>query len=105
MKKEELLNEQVGNTLTTGEVGELIKRNDVLETPFTVIETENGSFIALGNYMLTRPTDGHTSSQLVDKIIHHDWNLIVNLVLTLFEIADKTNKEEEKGRYPEENQD
>lgn len=59
---------------------ELIKKNEVLGTPFTIITVEEGSFIAMGRYRLTDYLD---EDQCMERILSKDWELIIQLVTIL----------------------
>jgi len=63
---------------------ELIKRHEIKDTPFTIIEIENKFFATMGQFRLTETYD--TYQEAHDKITANTWNNITNLILTLHEI-------------------
>lgn len=73
-EQEEILNDQTGNKLIT-ESYELVQREDV--DIFTIVTTEKGSFIAIGQSRLT----DYTSIDICRKWIEEkNWILIFSLV-------------------------
>lgn len=86
MKKQneaaELLNDQIGGKLK-GENYELIEREDY--NLFTIVTTEKGSFVALGQHRLTDFFSSDECKQLIDG---KDWLLLVSVIL-LFTLNQK----------------
>ena len=66
---------------------ELIKRDEITDSPFEVI-TQNGvSFGTMGQYRLTEPTtDKRKLKRDLEKIT---WNRIIQVVMILDEMKDK----------------
>lgn len=90
-KKEELLNDQIGNTLQN-KTEELVKREKVNGTPFEIITAEGKNFVALGKYRVT--DDTQTVEELKEKIFNLDYDFLINMVFVLIEITDKAKAEE-----------
>lgn len=71
----------------------LIKRIEVINTPFRIIETEKGSFIALGDQRLT---DYITTKECYKMINERSWELLLTVMTVVYDkiaqlenIADK----------------
>ena len=78
---------------------ELIKRTEVVNTPFTIIETPEGKFLAMGKYRLTEPMENMV--ELLAEANEFNWNRMVQVTMILIqqvmgtnEILEKINKEE-----------
>lgn len=56
---------------------EIIKRNVIHDTPFTIITTDEGSFIAMGRY---RVSDLMSEDQCLERILAKDWNLLISAI-------------------------
>lgn len=57
---------------------ELVKRTEVSDTPFTIIETEGRVFGTFGQYRITEPSDSYA---LVEAELRRiTWNRIVQIV-------------------------
>lgn len=67
---------------------ELIKREDVAESPFTVITTEEGSFGVMGQYRITEPHKN--KGKVIKELKKITWNRIIQVIMLLNEI--KTDK-------------
>lgn len=69
---------------------ELIKRDQVEGTPFTIIETERGCFIGMGQYRLTEFIE---RDQCSDFILTKDWDFLLSVVSVLVEniVNEKLN--------------
>lgn len=65
---------------------ELIKREQVEGTPFMIITTEHGSFIALGQY---RITEDLKKEQLLQMIEDKDWTLYLAAASAITELTIK----------------
>ncbi len=63
---------------------ELIKRRDIKDTPFTIVEIEGEFFGAMGQYRLTEKFN--TYEEAHDTITANTWNNITNLIITLNQI-------------------
>lgn len=69
---------------------ELIKRNAIFGTPFTVITMEEGSFVGMGKYRLT---DLMPEEECIQLIEDRDWMLICSLVSIISESIKSTTNE------------
>lgn len=73
---------------------ELIKRTNIKDSPFEIIDKEGVFFGVMGNYRLTPKT---TSFKAVEKELKEiTWNRIIQIVMILNEIKDKLNDNNEK---------
>lgn len=59
---------------------ELIKREKIEGTPFTIIEdTEKGWYVVMGNYIITKPSD---TKELAMRILEIErWNIILTMII------------------------
>lgn len=90
MKTKELKNteQNVKNEDSLNSNYELVRRTEIKDTPFTVITTEEGSFIVMGKYRLTEPFK--TEEEAMDEGEKMTWNRIVQVVMLLWEqVNDK----------------
>lgn len=89
---ETLLKEQsLTNVEETKEVSsnsEIVKREDVKDTPFTIITTEEGVFGVMGEYRITEVEQ--SISKVRQEIKKVTWNRIVQVMMILEEV--RTNK-------------
>ena len=69
---------------------ELIKRTEVKDTPFTIIETEEGKFLTMGKYRLTEPTDNML--ELIEEGNKFSWNRAVQVMMIIANEAMGNNK-------------
>lgn len=60
---------------------ELINRERIEGTPFTIIEDkEKGYYITMGNYLITHPTK--TKTEQIEKLHHLEtWNIILTMII------------------------
>lgn len=70
---------------------ELIKREDIKDSPFHLISTEKGHFVSVGEYRITELRE--TREQALDDIKDITWNRIVQIVLILMEQRQKIEQE------------
>jgi hypothetical protein len=63
---------------------ELVKRHEIEETPFTIVETDGYFFATIGQYRITEPKD--TLEECRDEVTKFTWNNITNLIITITEI-------------------
>ena len=68
---------------------ELIKRHEIKDTPFTIVEIDGEFFGAMGQYRLTEKFN--TYEEAHNTITANTWNNITNLILTLHEILKSNN--------------
>lgn len=70
---------------------ELIKRQQIADTPFTIIELEDKSYIlACGRYKIM---ESKIKQDLLQKVQRKDWILISSLITTIvdYELLTRTN--------------
>jgi len=75
MNKEEQLMEQIGQP--TIEHHELIKKEPVIGTPFELVTTDEGTFVALGHYRLS---ESMTEDEACRLIVEKDWNFLLSVI-------------------------
>jgi hypothetical protein len=68
---------------------ELIKREDIKESPFTIITIDGKSFGTMGNYRLT---EEGTKDQIKKELSKITWNRIIQVTMILNEIKDEVNE-------------
>lgn len=68
---------------------ELIKREDVDGTPFTIVKTEGQYFIAIGLSRITEKTEN--KKDLLKLIEEKDWTLLMNAVVAVSQHVNKQN--------------
>ncbi len=74
---------KVSNKDSNSKKEELIKREDIKDSPFTVITTEEGSFGSMGKF---RITELYKKPEEVKKeLAKMTWNRIVQVMLLLME--------------------
>lgn len=82
---------------------ELVKRENVKGSPFSIIQTENQTFIALGMYKVSQ--EGLTYKQCKEAIETKDWSLILNVsrLIAMDEIkVDQEIRKEEREQKKKE---
>lgn len=68
---------------------ELIKREQIKDTPFTIITTEKNSFGVMGEYRVTEELKNvEEVKKELEKIT---WNRIIQVMMILGEIKEKQN--------------
>lgn len=81
-----LQNTELLNTQTSAEVqdskqsSQLIERETLDGTPFEIVTTEEGTFVALGSYRLT---EFMSKEDAKEKILNKPWDLIISVNLAL----------------------
>lgn len=86
------------SNLTEIKTEELIKRNDIYGTPFTIVTQGNESFVSLGIY---RVSDKMAYHDALDLILDKDWNLILNCLTSVLDAAEKMKQNENKLKLTE----
>lgn len=89
-KAQDLLNTQ-SNTEKTHKGESLIERRKVEGTPFHIIKHEEGFFIAMGKFRLTKETE--TEEETLSKLETEKWDIIGRMIigtLATMEEIDKT---------------
>jgi len=66
----------------TNEVEELVKREDVKDSPFTIVTTEEGSFLTMGKYRLSEPGELEQIRKESKKIT---WNRLIQVMMLVGE--------------------
>lgn len=83
--KKELLNgqnstEEVSNSVSS----ELIKREQIINTPFVFVEHKNEKFIALGNYRVTLKEEVINNVKEAEKFLKKEmWNMIPRVIAVI----------------------
>jgi hypothetical protein len=75
-------------TLTVND--ELIKKTEIKDTPFTIVEIEGEFFATMGNYRMTEKYS--TFEEAYDAIMANTWNNVTNLIIVLTEILKNSNR-------------
>lgn len=57
---------------------EIVQRDNIGDTPFTVITTEGKSFGTLGKYRITE--DAQTKAEIVEELQRFSWNTVLKLL-------------------------
>jgi len=70
---------------------ELVKRLDVKDSPFQVIETKGEFFGAMANYRLTEVYE--TEAECREALEEFTWNRVVQVMMLLNEKLNELNKE------------
>lgn len=73
---------------------ETIKRENVVGTPFTIVQTEKKTFIALGMYAVTGDLSYKECKQ---AILERDWHLMMNVARLIVIDEIKIDKEATKA--------
>jgi hypothetical protein len=69
---------------------QLIKRYEVENSPFVIVNIDNVYFGTLANYKLTK--DYETKEEAEKALTEPTWNNITNLIIILHEILTKNTK-------------
>ena len=79
---------------------EIIQKEEIKDTPFTIITVENKSFGTMGDYRITEPKK--TVKEVKEELEKITWNRILQVVMILDEVKEKmktnnkTNKKTNK---------
>lgn len=95
-KQEELLNTQLNAEETHKENSSLFDSEPVVNTPFTMVTTETGTFLTMGNYRITEPYQ--TKEEAKDQL-NNIWDIMLKLAIIVAQTEIKTREktlEEEK---------
>lgn len=82
------------NTDNNKEVQELVKREEVEQTPFTIVTTEEGSFLTMGKYRLT---EAKTIEEIRKEAKQVTWNRLIQVIMLLNETMKEVNEEINKS--------
>lgn len=89
MKSQENVKE-THNSKSNGNT-ELIKRQDVKDSPFQIITTETGSFGVMGKWRITEMKD--KPEEIKEELEEITWNRIIQVIML---ITEKNNKNQIK---------
>ena len=70
------------NTDNKNKVEELVQREEVKDTPFTIVTTEEGSFVTMGKYRLSEPKGIDEVRKETKQIT---WNRLIQVIMLLHE--------------------
>ncbi len=73
-----------------GEKEELVKREQIKDSPFEIITQEGYSFGIMGEYRVTEKYDKKT--EVKKELKKMTWNRIVQVIMILNEVKDKLKK-------------
>lgn len=75
---------------------ELIKRTEVKDTPFQVIQTDDKVFGVMGKYRLTEPLEDSEENKLkiMNELLVINWNKILNVILCVMDTESDIIKEQ-----------
>lgn len=65
---------------------ELIEREEIKDSPFTVITTDNKSFGVMGNYRLT---EAGSKKEIKEELSKITWNRVVQVFMLLAKINEE----------------
>ena len=82
------------NTDNNTQVEELVKREEVEHTPFTIVTTEEGSFLTMGKYRLTEAQTIEEVRQEAKKVT---WNRLIQVMMLLNETMGEMKEEINKS--------
>lgn len=57
---------------------QLISKTEIEGTPFEIISTEEGHFLAIGRYRLTETT--LNKNNIIEQLENKTWDIIINLI-------------------------
>ncbi len=66
---------------------EMVKREDVPNSPFVVVTVEEGSFGTLGKWRITEMKQ--SSAEVFDELNNISWNRIIQVMTLLMKAADE----------------
>jgi hypothetical protein len=69
---------------------QLIKRHDIPNTPFVIVEIENEYFATMGQYRMTEKYSNYEDAY--NSIMDNNWNNVTNLIIVLTEILKNQNR-------------
>lgn len=94
LNTQESLNTQT-NAKENQNNSQLISKEQIEKTPFEIITSEEGSFLAIGHYRLTETT---SKENIMQHLLTNQWDIIINLINATIH-AQK--REESKAYLPE----
>ena len=69
----------------------MIEREEIENSPFTIITMEGQSFGVMGEYRLTEK--GETKEEVREKLEKITWNRLIQVIMILGEIKEKNENE------------
>jgi hypothetical protein len=82
------------NSIEINETNELVKKTELPETPFTIVEIDGKYFGAMGQYRLTEIWDEYETAQA--ELMMMSWNNILKVVMVVLDLTQKNNSTNEK---------
>ncbi len=73
----------------TNDVEELVKRQDVPDSPFTIVTTEEGSFLTMGKYRISEPAD---LKEIIKESKKITWNRLIQVMMLVGENMKEFNE-------------
>ena len=70
-------------------ISELVKRTEVKQTPFTIITTNEGSFVTLNKYRISEYMT--TEEECEDWCLDMNWNKLITVMMILQELKEVHN--------------
>lgn len=85
MKKELLNGQNSTEEINSSVSSELVKREQIVNTPFVFVENINDKFIALGNYRVTLKEEVINSVKDAEKFLKREmWNMIPRVIAVIY---------------------
>lgn len=81
MKQQESFNAHTNANESNSQSSELVTREDVTGSPFKIIGTEHGYFLALGKYRLTENCE--TKEEITELLTEEMYNIILKVLAIL----------------------
>lgn len=88
IQEKQYMNAEDTNKEVSG--NEMIKKEEIKETPFTIITIDEKSFGSMGDYRITEPMG--TVEEVRKELKKITWNRILQVVMILDEVKEKMNK-------------
>lgn len=78
------------NSKSNSENEELVKRHDIEETPFTIVEAAGGYWGTMGKYRITEKLESKKAVE--DAIMPQTWNNLVRIMVLVTESINQKSK-------------
>ena len=88
------VNELQQNVEEADKNGSLIERENIENSPFTIISMEGYHFGVMGDYRITDKSNN--KNQIKEELSKITWNRIIQIVMILDEVKDKLKTEIKK---------
>lgn len=85
--------EETSNT-SSGKNEELIKREEVKDTPFVKITTNGESFLVMGKHRITGKGDNETVDKVIKELKKTDWAFMLNIISAAVEMHMELKEKE-----------